>query len=67
MTNASLRLLVLAGVLMLIVAALTGANRADAAEERVTLLEQIDDLRDRDLGLAAPDARPVDADLLRRA
>jgi Transglycosylase-like domain len=45
-TNRSLRLLVLAGVLVLIVAALTGANRAEAAEERVTLLEQIDDLRD---------------------
>ena len=45
MTNGSLRLLVLAGVLVLIVAALTGANRADAAEEHVTLLEQIDDLR----------------------
>jgi hypothetical protein len=44
-TNGSLRLLVLAGVLVLIVAALTGANRADAAEEHVTLLEQIDDLR----------------------
>jgi Transglycosylase-like domain len=44
-TSESLRLLVLAGVLVLIVAALTGANRADAAEQRVSLLEQIDDLR----------------------
>lgn len=45
MTNASLRLLVLAGVLVLIVAALTGANRAAAAEQRVGLLEEIDQLR----------------------
>ena len=45
MTNASLRLLVLAGVLVLIVAALTGANRAQAAEQRVGLLDQIEDLR----------------------
>jgi Transglycosylase-like domain len=44
-TNASLRLLVLAGVLVLIVAALTGANRAEAAEQRVGLLERIDNLR----------------------
>ena len=44
-TNASLRLLVLAGVLALIVAALTGANRAHAAEQRVGLLDQIEDLR----------------------
>jgi hypothetical protein len=49
-TNGSLRLLVLAGALMLIAAALTGANRADAAEERVPLLEQIDDLRDETWG-----------------
>jgi hypothetical protein len=45
-TNASLRLLVLAGVLVLIVAALTGANHAEAAEQRVSVLEQIDELRD---------------------
>jgi hypothetical protein len=44
-TNSSLRLLVLAGVLVLIVAALTGANRAEAAEQRVSLVEQIEKLK----------------------
>jgi hypothetical protein len=44
-TNASLRLLVLAGVLILVVAALTGVKDANAAEQRTTVLEQIDDFR----------------------
>jgi hypothetical protein len=44
-TNASLRLLVLAGVLLLVVAVLTGVNDANAAEQRTTVLEQIDDFR----------------------
>jgi hypothetical protein len=44
-TNSSLRLLVLAGVLVLIVAALTGANRAEAAEQRESLVEQIERLK----------------------
>jgi hypothetical protein len=44
-TNASLRLLVLAGVLILAAAALTGVNNANAAGQRTTLLEEIDDYR----------------------
>jgi Transglycosylase-like domain len=44
-TNSSLRLLVLAGVLVLIVAALTGANRAEAAEQGMSLREQIEKLK----------------------
>jgi Transglycosylase-like domain len=44
-TNASLRLLVLAGVLLLVVAVLTGVNDANVAEQRTTVLEQIDDFR----------------------
>lgn len=45
MTNASLRLLVIAGVLILAVAALTRATTASAAEQRVDLADQIGDLR----------------------
>ena len=45
MTNTSLRLLVLAGVLIMVVAALTGADNAQATEQRVSTLEAIDDLR----------------------
>ncbi len=45
MTNASLRLLVVAGVLIMAVAALAGANKANAAEQRVDVVEQIGDLR----------------------
>jgi hypothetical protein len=44
-TNASLRLLVLAGVLILVVAALTGVHDAKAAEQRTALLEEIDTFR----------------------
>ena len=44
-TKASLRLLVIAGVLVLAVAALTGAKNAVAAEQRVATLAQIDDFR----------------------
>jgi hypothetical protein len=43
--NASLRLLVLAGVLILALAALTGANNASAAEQRIDVVEEIGDLR----------------------
>ena len=46
MTNASLRLLVVAGVLVMVVAALTSADNARASEQSVALLEQIDDLRE---------------------
>ena len=46
MTNASLRLLVVAGVLVMVVAALTSADNARASEQSVALLDQIDDLRD---------------------
>lgn len=45
MTNGSLRLLVVAGVLILAVAALAGANKASAAEQRIDVVDQIDDLR----------------------
>ena len=45
MRNASLRLLVLAGIVLLAVAALTGANRANATVQRVATVAQIDDLR----------------------
>ena len=45
MTNASLRLLVLAGVLMLVVAALTGATDSRAAGQQLSVLEAIDDYR----------------------
>jgi hypothetical protein len=44
-TNASLRLLVVAGVLLLVVAALTRANEAHAAEQRFDVVEQIGDYR----------------------
>jgi hypothetical protein len=44
-TNASLRLLVIAGALILVVAALTGATKARAAEERFPTLALIDDFR----------------------
>jgi hypothetical protein len=44
-TNASLRLLVAGGVLILAVAALAGANKASAAEQRIDVVEQIGDLR----------------------
>ena len=47
MTNASLRLLVVAGVLILVVAALTGANKASAAEQRFDVVEQIGDYREQ--------------------
>ena len=45
MTNASLRLLVIAGVLILAVAALAGAKPASAAEQRIDVVEQIGVLR----------------------
>jgi hypothetical protein len=45
-TNVSLRLLVVAGVLIMVVTALTGANKASAAEQQLSLLEQIGDLRE---------------------
>lgn len=45
MTNASLRLLVLAGVLVMVVAALTGAGDAQATGQRISLLEAIDGYR----------------------
>jgi Transglycosylase-like domain len=44
-TNASLRLLVCAGVLVLVVTALTGVNDANAAGQRTALLEEIDQYR----------------------
>jgi hypothetical protein len=44
-TNASLRLLVVAGVLILALAALTGAHTARAATDRVDLVDRIGDLR----------------------
>jgi hypothetical protein len=44
-TNASLRLLVVAGVLALAVAALVGANKASAAEQRFDVVDQIGDYR----------------------
>jgi hypothetical protein len=44
-TNLSLRFLLLAGVLMLAVAALTDTDDADARTQRATLLAQIGDLR----------------------
>jgi Transglycosylase-like domain len=45
MTNLSLRFLLLAGVLALVLAALTHSDEADARTQRATLLAQIDDLR----------------------
>jgi Transglycosylase-like domain len=44
-TNASLRLLVVAGVVVMVVAALTGADNAHATGQRFSLLEAIDDHR----------------------
>jgi hypothetical protein len=43
--NPSVRLLVLVGVLVLALAALTHTDSADAATQRATMLAQIDDLR----------------------
>ena len=46
MRNSSIALLVLLGVLLLAVAALTRPGAADATTTRVAMLEQIDELRD---------------------
>ena len=50
MTNSSLRLLVVAGLLILALAALTGANNASAASDRFDIVDEIGDLRDQTWG-----------------
>ena len=66
MTNVSLRLLVVAGVLVMVVAALTSANRAAAAGRRVGLLEESTTYASRP-GTGKELCASADADELQRA
>jgi Transglycosylase-like domain len=49
-TNASLRLLVFAGLLLLVVVALTGVSNANAAGQRASVLDEIDGYRSETWG-----------------